>query len=582
MPGVKAAGDSALLLELEETVDPAVNARAVAMAAAVRRQAIRGVRDVVSTYRSVALYFDPLVVDVAVVRDALEQAQGARVQPAAGRAIRVPIVYGGEAGPDLAEVAAYARLSPQQVIARHADEEYRVFMLGFLPGFAYMGTVRREIAMPRRPTPRLRVPGGSVGIAGAQTAVYPRDSPGGWQIIGRTPLRVFDASRTPPSIFAPGDSVRFVPEEIRLKPDSADVTRKSNSMPVESGFSRTRGRTVTVLRPGLFTTVQDCGRWGHQSSGVPVSGAMDALSHRLANRLVGNGGDAATLEVTLVGPELRMDADTIVAVTGANLSATHDGAALPLAVPVRFRGGSILRFGARRSGTRAYVAFDGGVAVPAVLGSRATHSVSGLGGLDGRCIAAGDCLWLGLHEGPPVRRRVDSDPVGMKERRQGVPGDRKERRQGVPGDREERRQGVPGDSEGGARVRIMRGPQDDFFPETAFDVLQRSRFRVTPQSDRMGYRLDGARIPRLLDREMISDATFTGAIQVPASGEPILLMADRQTTGGYPQIATVITADLPLAAQLAPGDWIEFEVCTRSDALAALAAQEGVLARVSR
>ena len=131
-------------------------------------------------------------------------------------------------------------------------------------------------------------------------------------------------------------------------------------------------------------------------------------------------------------------------------------------------------------------------------------------------------------------------------------------------------------------MRVLPGPQDDFFPDDAFDVLQQHRFSVTPQSDRMGYRLSGTRIPRLPAREMISDATFPGAIQVPASGQPILLMADRQTTGGYPQIATVITADLPLAAQLAPGDWIEFRICSRTEALTALVAQEGRLLAVGR
>jgi antagonist of KipI len=127
------------------------------------------------------------------------------------------------------------------------------------------------------------------------------------------------------------------------------------------------------------------------------------------------------------------------------------------------------------------------------------------------------------------------------------------------------------------RVRVLPGPQEDFFREEAFERLQQIRFRIAPQSNRMGYRLQGGRVPRLEAREMISDAAFAGAIQVPDSGEPILLMADRQTTGGYPQIATVITADLPLAAQLAPGDWIEFQICSRAEALAALVAQEGRL-----
>ena len=545
MAAIKAAGDSAVLLELEEAIDGTINARAISIAAAIRRESIRGVRDVVSTYRSVAVYFDPLVADEGAVRDALQRASGSRVQAVAGRRIDVPVVYGGEEGPDLPELAAWAGLSAEQVIARHVEAEYRVFMLGFLPGFAYMGVVSRDIAIPRRATPRLRVPGGSVGVAGLQTAVYPRDSPGGWQIIGRTTLRVFESGRTPASLFGPGDLVRFVPQNVRPKPDSTTVRLKPDAANVESGS----GRTITVLRAGLFTTVQDCGRWGHQSTGVPVSGAMDVVSHRLANGLVGNSKNAATLEVTLSGPELRIDADTMVAVTGANLGATHDGTPVPLSVPIRFRRGSILRFGARRAGTRAYVAFDGGIDVPPVLGSRSTHAVSGLGGIDGRPLAAGDCLPLADHEGPPVRRRIELDRAGM---------------------------------DGGVRVRVMRGPQDDFFPDAAFDVLQRNRFRVTPQSDRMGYRLAGARVPRIPEREMISDATFTGGIQVPASGEPILLMTDRQTTGGYPQIATVITADLPLAAQLAPGDWIEFQLCSRRDAVAALAAQEGALGAACR
>jgi biotin-dependent carboxylase-like uncharacterized protein len=467
-------------------------------------------------------------------------------------------MYGGDAGPDLADVAAFAGVRPQDVIARHAGTVYRVYMLGFLPGFAYLGSVPPEIAMPRRATPRMRVAAGSVGIAGPQTAVYPRASPGGWQIIGRTPLRVFDPTRTPPVIFAPGDSVRFVPESAsrRAGPAGAghdDRPRARRPGTAESGAGLSTPasgstRTVTILHAGLFTTIQDSGRWGHQSSGVPVSGAVDLVSFRLANALVGNTRDAAAIEVTLGGPELRLDADAIIAIAGADLDATHDGARVPLGRPVRVRAGSRLRFGQRRQGARAYVAIDGGITVAPVLGSRATHAVTAMGGLDGRPLAAGDRLPLAAAATQaPVRRRVDLQTVS---------------------------------DHGGVRVRVLPGPQDEFFPADAFDSLQRSRFTIGPQSDRMGYRLVGPRVPCLSDREMISAPTFTGAIQVPASGEPILLMADRQTTGGYPQIATVISADLPLAAQLAPGDWIEFQVCSRADALAALVAQEGKLLAV--
>jgi KipI family sensor histidine kinase inhibitor len=533
------AGDSALLLELDEVIDEHVNARAIAIADVVRGERLPGVRDVVSTFRSVALFFDPLVVDIAAVRGVLERASTAPGEAATGRSIEVPVTYGGEFGPDLSEVAAFAALTPEEVIRRHAETTYRVFMLGFLPGFAYMGRVRSEIAAPRRPTPRLKVPRGSVGVAGLQTAVYPRDSPGGWQLIGRTPLDVFDPNTEPAALFAPGDSVRFVPESV-----VSAFRRTSEVVEVRQKPDSTYARSITVLRPGLFTTVQDSGRWGHQSSGVSVSGALDAVSHRMANALVGNDRDAATLEMTIAGPELRVDGRADVAVSGADLGATIDGAPLALNVPARCTPGSVLRFSGRRAGARAYLAFGGGITVPTVLGSRATHALTGLGGIDGRPLSAGDRIPLGARTGTPSRRRPGISSSISRE---------------------------------GVRVRVLRGPQHEFFSDAAFNALQRSRFRISSQSDRMGFRLQGARIPRTADREMISDVTFTGAIQVPPSGEPILLMADRQTTGGYPQVAVVITADLPLAAQLAPGDWIEFQICSRAEALSALVAQEGKL-----
>ncbi len=549
MPRLREAGDSALLLELDGGIDPRVNARAIAAAEAVRRGALAGVRDVVATYRSVAVYFDPRVADVAAVRDLLRRsADTAGGTAATARTIEVPVAYGGEFGPDLTEVAAFAGLRPQQVIDRHAQALYRVYMLGFLPGFAYMGGVPSEIAIPRRSTPRVRVEGGSVGIAGAQTAVYPRASPGGWQIIGRTRMRVFDPAADPPALFAPGDRVRFVPAPLLSEPSrriAADSARAAASGRLSPPAAAGAARTMTVLRPGLFTTVQDSGRWGHQASGVPVSGALDLVSHRLANAIVGNAAAAATLEATLSGPELRIDDDATLAVTGADLGPTCDGASVPLDRPIRVRPGAILRFGERRAGARAYVAVDGGLAIPPVLGSRAAHAGTETGGVAGRPVSPGDRLPLGQKGLRPVPRRpvrIDS-PVRP----------------------------------GGARVRVLPGPQDDYFAPEAFAALEGSRFRIAPQSNRMGYRLVGARVPRLAGREMISDATFVGAIQIPASGEPILLMADRQTTGGYPQIATVITADLPLAAQLAPGDWIEFQVCSHAVALAALVAQEGKL-----
>jgi KipI family sensor histidine kinase inhibitor len=562
---VREAGDSALLLDLRATQAPpldldwSVTARAIAIAAHVRTRALAGVRDVVSTFQSVAVFFDPLATDVAAVAAALhEVAEGSYVVSGVSRTRDVPVVYGGYAGPDLGEVAAHAGLTPEAVIERHASKTYRVFMLGFVPGFAYMGSVDEAIAAPRRATPRVRVRAGSVGIAGRQTGIYPRESPGGWQIIGRTPLQLFDPDRTPPALFAPGDQVRFVPEAPR---DGAPYAREHDtSVREHDGEPDTRraglygppmGRSVTVLRPGLLTTVQDSGRWGYQDQGVPVAGPMDTVSHRLANALVGNPRGAATLEATLLGPELRVEQDTTVAITGGDLQASVDHAEIAMHTSVHCRAGAVLRFGQRRSGARAYVAFDGGIAVPLVLGSRATHVLSGLGGVEGRALKAGDRLPLGpradLKVGPYTRGPRADLQVGPD----------------------------------GARLRVLPGPQSDAFDGDAFARLQTTRFTISPQSDRMGYRLSSPQaISRATAAEMISDVAFTGALQVPPSGDPILLMADRQTTGGYPQIAMVITADLPLAAQLGPGDWLEFELCTRADAIAALVQQEGRLLAV--
>jgi inhibitor of KinA len=207
------AGDSALVVEFEARIDPVVNARAIALADAVQNANLAGVRDVVPTYRSVAIYFDPLRTDYDAL---LKQVQAdARTIPDAAAAnrdpIRIPVCYDGEFGPDLADVATFAGGSVDDVIALHTSPTYRVFMVGFVAGFAYMGTVAERIAMPRHGTPRVRVPLGSVGIAGVQTGVYPAETPGGWRLIGRTPLKPFDADRNEPFLMRAGDSVQFFP-----------------------------------------------------------------------------------------------------------------------------------------------------------------------------------------------------------------------------------------------------------------------------------------------------------------------------------------------------------------------------------
>jgi len=302
--------------------------------------------------------------------------------------------------------------------------------------------------------------------------------------------------------------------------------------------------SVRVLRPGLLTTVQDAGRWGLQSRGVPPAGPMDPWSHRMANALVGNGADAATLEVTLKGPELEFDDERIVAVAGAHFAIDVDSQGQSPNTAFIVPAGARLRVGARRIGARGYLAVTGGFAVPELLGSRSTHLVSRLGGVEGRALAAGDSLPLGPPGGPRPRRSAEA--------------------------------ALPA-SDGPTRIRVLAGPHLDKFAPDALSVLQSSPYTLGNDSDRMGFRLSGPRLVHANGADIISDATPLGVLQVPASGQPVLLMADRQTTGGYPSLATVITADIGLAGQLAPGDQIQFEACTFQDAMAALIARERAL-----
>ena len=291
----------------------------------------------------------------------------------------------------------------------------------------------------------------------------------------------------------------------------------------------------------MLTTVQDLGRWGRQGSGVPVAGPMDVYSHRLANQIVGNASTAAALEITLIGPELRATADLLCAVAGAEFAVTSGGHPVPPHAAFRVAAGNTVRFGERRRGARATLAVRGGIAVPPVFGSRSTSVLSRMGPFEGRPLQAGDVLPVG------DERTFDAAAAGAP-------------------------LALP--ARGGATLRAIPGPHDGRFTDEAAATFFSSRYTLTPSSNRMGYRLEGPALSHAAGADILSDATPIGSVQVPASGQPILLMADRQTTGGYPKIATVITADLPVAGQLAPGDWIEFAPCTRASAIDALRAQE--------
>jgi len=294
---------------------------------------------------------------------------------------------------------------------------------------------------------------------------------------------------------------------------------------------------IKVISPGVLTTVQDTGRFGHQAAGIPEAGAMDRESLRLANSLVQNPEDAATLELTVFGGTFEFDGEGTIALTGADMRPFLNGNRMSINTAVPVKAGDRLELGAASRGMRAYLAVSGGIDVPVVLGSRSTDLKSRLGGLDGRKLRAGDVLESG------------SRPQAAAELAEV---------QGSPCEPVLQRLAQATDPEGVTQIRFLFGPQDSMFGEEAKRTFTESIYTLSAACDRMGYRLEGAAIPSISGTDILSEGICFGSIQVPANGQPIVMMADHQTTGGYAKIGTVLSEDLPLLAQLGSGKRIHF------------------------
>lgn len=304
--------------------------------------------------------------------------------------------------------------------------------------------------------------------------------------------------------------------------------------------------SITVVNPGLLTTIQDQGRIGYQQFGVSVSGAVDPRSAAIANILVGNEDTEAVLECTIMGPQLQFQSANCIAITGGDLQPTLDSTPLPMYRAIPVSQGQILRFLAPKSGCRTYIAFAGGLDVPVVMGSRSTYLKAKIGGLRGEKLEKGDVIAL---------RNANMQPKNVANRFIAP--------------------------EFIARslytLRVILGPQDDMFTQQGISTFLSAEYQVSNQFDRMGCRLDGAAIEHVTDANIISDGIAPGAIQVPGSGTPIIMLADRQTTGGYTKIANVISADFRILGQLKTGDRIQFRSISIEQAQQALIDQRGAM-----
>lgn len=463
--------------------------------------------------------------------------------------VEVPVVYDGA---DLEEVAQLTGLTAAEVIERHQAAEYTVAFTGFAPGFAYIAGGDPALQVPRRSSPRARIPAGSVGLAGPFSGVYPRESPGGWQLIGRTEVPMWDLDRDPPALLQPGARVRFVAAD-RADDDDTDSAGSAASTPSGPAAAASGGdpggsvihaatdhAALTVRDAGLQCLVQDLGRPGLAHLGVSASGAADRAAHQRANRIVGNADAAAVLEIGIGEFAVRAERTLVIGITGAPRAGSISGPAgartVRMGAPARIDAGEELRLGAAEAGLRTVLAIRGGVAARETLGSVATDTLAGLGPAP---IVSGD--EVRVTGGEP--RSGSATPV-----HDGAAAEATET-EGLP------RVGAE------AVLRVRRGPRDDWFDESALTALGDQAWEVTPRSDRVGVRLAGdplVRAPHVRDAELPSEGLVRGAIQVPPDGQPVLFLADHPLTGGYPVIGVVVDADLDRAAQLPPGARVRF------------------------
>jgi KipI family sensor histidine kinase inhibitor len=501
-------GDAAVLVEV------AGLAEVLALAAAARE--LPGLLDVVTGARTVLLLTEPGA-DLAGLRRAvldLPVDAGAGVDAEDPEdAVEIAVSYDG---PDLDEVGRLTGLGADGVVEAHTGRPWRIAFGGFAPGFAYLAGGDERLRVPRRDEPRTTVPAGSVGLAGEFSGVYPRASPGGWQLIGRTDAVLWDLDRDPPALLRPGGWVRFARAEGLQQSDPAPTQSQQGDTAAVRG-----PRALEVLATGPGALVQDLGRPGLAASGVGRSGAADRAALRLANRLVANPEGAAGIEVVLGGLAVRACGLLTVALTGAPAPASVDGTPVGHNALLTLRAGRTLALGPPPAGLRTYVGVRGGIDVSTVLGSAATDVLAKLGP---PVLEPGHVLPVGPE--PLEWPLVDVAPVAAP----------------------------PTDT---VVLRAVCGPRADWLEEPG--RLASTTWTASSRSDRVGMRLEGEPLRRRNDAdELPSEGVVRGAVQVPPGGEPVLFLADHPLTGGYPVVAVALDADVDRAAQVRPGQAVRF------------------------
>lgn len=567
-------GETALLLEYVDL--PAALAHYEALAAAQ----LPGVLELVPAARTVLVLFDPgsttLQALLAAIRGTAAAAGGTQRE---GSEVVLDVVYDGA---DLREAAVAAGCSVAELVRWHEQSEWRAAFAGFAPGFVYCINTTQPWQFPRRDTPRPRIPAGAVAVAGEFGAVYPRQSPGGWQLLGTTTAELWDTGREQPALLQPGDRVRYRAVRAAIVAGAAAAqTRRASGQRAEQAERAEMQRAAAeqaevqavaatqasatetaaqgvfeVVRPGLQLLLQDAGRPGYRGLGVGAAGAADLPRLRAANQAVGNDPHALALEVTVGGALLRVKVRTLVSWAGDDTAAMllrHDTPATPERLaPGRaytVEPGDELEIAVFTAGLRGYLAVRGGFRAARLLGSAATDTLAGLGPAP---LQAGDFVAVA---DPPAAGIVAPVKSALPE--------------------------LPRAGET-VVLQAVLGPRDDWFTAAAIADFAAQCWEVTAAADRVGVRLRGkTALERRLAQELPSEGVVAGAIQVPADGQPVVFLADHPVTGGYPVVAVLTPAALALAAQLAPGMRVLFELVPAA-AVGASESGTGVPGRIAQ
>ena len=486
--------------EFSQRIDAEANRQLHAFSRRLRKRLLAGVVDIIPAYRNVYIEYDSEVVGKRDILRWLEQNRRHSQKNTEQKMVRIPLTYNGR---DLAEVARVCKLSVDEVIRLHSSKEYRVYAMGFTPGFPYMAEVDEAIRVPRKGVPLPRVPARSVAIADAQTGIYPFSSPGAWNIIGQAAVNLFDPNRPKAFLLEPGDRVQF-----EISQPVAPPELKTFELISEQGRAY-----FSLLEPGFLDIFVDRGRFLAGHLGLSRSGALDGKLAEIGNALLANDNNAVLLEMHLAGPKMLVLDDLVVAFVGYSLAMSVNGVLEDAFKTVLLRKGDVVSFQPGQAGGPSYLAIAGGFAAQRFLGSSSVD----LRAYIGRPLKAADVLFG--QEGAWARAQRSFRPYYRR-----------------------------------AEVTILKlkkGPQYD--AKIAKELMKKV-FTVGAK-DRMGIRFEGDKVPGY---GIISEAVPLGALQLSSDGLPMLLLNDRGTIGGYAKPGILRAEDFSKAAQLAPGDKVRF------------------------